>query len=71
MQFSFVKDSPTLVEPAEEKKGAKAPDVDNEEEKQVLLMETEQSDGTRERIIFSVAEAIDVYELEALYIKVP
>jgi hypothetical protein len=33
-------------------------------------METEKPDGMIERIIFSVGEAIDVYELEALYIKV-
>lgn len=69
LRSGFVKDPPTLVaEPTQEEKGAEVP-VDDKEE-QVVLMETVHPDGTKEKIIFASGEAVDVYELEVLYIKV-
>lgn len=64
LKSGFVKDPPTLVaEPTQEE-----PVVDEEEP--VVLIETAQPDGTIEKIIFASGEAVDVYELECLYIKV-
>eukprot|EP00250_Pteridium_aquilinum_P001973 c12185_g1_i1 orf=159-932(+) len=69
LKSGFAKDPPTLVaDPTQEEKGAEGPVVDEEEP--VVLMETVQPDGSIEKIIFASGEAIDVYELEALYIKV-
>ncbi|KAI5078507.1 hypothetical protein GOP47_0006178 [Adiantum capillus-veneris] len=69
LKSGFVKDPPTIVaEPIQEENGVEEPNVDDEEP--VVLMETAQPDGTVEKIIFGSGEAVDVYELEALYIKV-
>lgn len=69
LKSGFVKDPPTIVaEPTQEHSGAETQDVDEEEP--VILMEMVQPDGTIEKIVFGSGEAVDVYELEALYIKV-
>ncbi|MCO5558770.1 hypothetical protein L7F22_012357 [Adiantum nelumboides] len=69
LKSGFVKDPPTIVaEPIHKENGGEEPIVDDEEP--VVLMETAQPDGTVEKIVFGSGEAVDVYELEALYIKV-
>ncbi|KAH7295290.1 hypothetical protein KP509_27G041400 [Ceratopteris richardii] len=69
LKSGFVRDSSTVLsEPAQEVNEPSSSAV--EDEKPIVLIETSQPDGTVEKIIFGLGEAIDIYELEALYIKV-